>query len=293
MLEGFSHQLIQTGDVEISCFIGGSGDPILFLHGYPQNKSMWSRVACQLMNEYTLVCADLRGYGDSSKPPADQENSYYSFRSLATDQLKAMRALGFDSFHVVGHDRGARVGHRLALDYPQAVLSLTVMDIIPTLAMFESTNSDLAQSYWHWFFLSQPAPFPERLIESDPDFFFETCLTSWGGMTLSDFDAELLDHYRRSWRDEQMIHGSCADYRAAATVDLEHDAADIERLVDCPTLVLFGAEGRMARLFDMAVEWRKRFNNPEVASLPGGHFFVDQYPLEVAALLRDFIGRAA
>jgi haloacetate dehalogenase len=292
MFEGFSHQRVQTGDAEISCVVGGSGDPVLFLHGYPQNKSMWARVACQLMGKYTVVCADLRGYGDSSKPPANQDNSNYSFRSLAMDQREVMQVLGFDTFHLVGHDRGARVGHRLALDYPQAVSSLTVMDIIPTSAMFEGTDSHLARSYWHWFFLSQPAPLPERLIGGDPDFFFETCLTSWGGMNLGDFDAELLDHYRRSWHDDRMIHATCADYRAAATVDLEHDATDIDRLVDCPTLVLFGSEGRMARLFDMAAEWRKRFSNPEVASLPGGHYFVDQYSDHVASLLQDFLGRA-
>jgi haloacetate dehalogenase len=250
---------------------------------------MWARVAPKLARDHTVVCADLRGYGDSSKPRCLPDKSNYSFRTMAQDQLKLMHALGFDRFHVIGHDRGGRTGHRLALDHPEAVVSLTVMDIVPTYAMFMDTNQKVAGSYWHWYFLSQPDPFPERLIGNDPDFFYETCLVGWGATKITDFDQEMLADYRRSWRDPAMIHGSCSDYRAAASIDLEHDAADIERRVQCPTLVFYGSQGQMAQLFDIPEEWRKRFSNPKAATLPGGHFFVDQYPSEVARTLSDFL----
>ncbi|MEC3947810.1 alpha/beta fold hydrolase [Sphingobium sp. HWE2-09] len=195
---------------------------------------MWAPVASALANRHTAICADLRGYGESSKPLDDPGASSYAFHAMALDQPEAMQALSFDRFHLNGHDRGDRVAHRLALDHPQAASSLTVMDIAPTLAMFEGADRHLAQSYWHLFFLAQLAPFSKHLIEGDPDFFFEVCLTAWGGMALSDFDPELLDHYRRSWRDKRMIHGSCAGYRAAAIMDLEHDAADAGRMIDLP-----------------------------------------------------------
>ena len=289
MFETFSHQTIDVGDAQIACVIGGSGPPVLLLHGFPQNKAMWARVAPALTSQYTVVCADLRGYGDSSKPRCHPDNSNYSFRTLAHDQLALMRALGFDRFHVIGHDRGGRTGHRLALDHPDTVLSLTVMDIVPTYAMFMDTNRKVAGAYWHWYFLSQPDPFPERLIGHDPDFFYETCLVGWGAAQLADFDQEMLADYRRSWRDPAMIHGSCSDYRAAATIDLQHDTADITRRVTCPTLVFYGSTGQMAQLFDIPAEWRKRFTHPKEASLPGGHFFVDQFPEQVVQTLSDFL----
>ncbi|MGQ7791070.1 alpha/beta hydrolase [Faunimonas sp. B44] len=289
MFAGFSSQKTSIGDLEISCVIGGAGIPVLLLHGFPQNKAMWARVAPVLAKSYTVVCADLRGYGDSSKPQCAPDNSNYSFRQMARDQLKLMCALGFDRFHVIGHDRGGRTGHRMALDHPEAVLSLTVMDIVPTYAMFMDTNRKVAASYWHWYFLSQPEPFPERMIGNDPDFFYEACLVGWGATKISDFDQEMLDDYRRCWRDPAMIHGSCSDYRAAASVDLEHDKADFHNRVSCPTLVFYGSTGQMATLFDIPAEWRKRCSNPKEASLPGGHFFVDQFPDQVAQTLSEFL----
>lgn len=292
MFEGFSRCRIDVGDVEISCVVGGSGDPVLLLHGFPQNKSMWARVAPVLAERHTVVCADLRGYGDSSAPRCLPDRSNYAFRAMAQDQLALMRALGFERFHLVGHDRGGRTGHRLALDHPEAVLSLTVMDIVPTYAMFMDTNREIAGTYWHWYFLAQPEPFPERLIGADPDFFYETCLVGWGAATLEAFDPELLADYRRTWRDPAVIHGSCSDYRAAASIDLEHDRVDIERRVACPTLVLYGAAGGMARLFDIPAQWRKRCCNVTAAALPAGHFFVDRCPDRVAAALRDFLSSA-
>ena len=292
MFEAFTHKTVRVGEIDIACVIGGAGPPLLLLHGFPQNKAMWARVAPQLARRFTVVCADLRGYGDSAKPRCLPDRSNYAFRALAADQVGLMRQLGFHCFHVIGHDRGGRTGHRMALDHAEAVITLTVMDIVPTYAMFMDTNRNVAGAYWHWYFLSQPEPFPERLIGNDPDFFYETCLLGWGATKISDFDAEMLDDYRRSWRDPAMIHGSCSDYRAAASIDLEHDAADIARKVTCPTLAFYGSNGAMARLFDIPAEWRKRCANLTSESLPGGHFFVDQFPDETARVLLDFLQSA-
>jgi haloacetate dehalogenase len=289
MFDGFQHKSVATGDAEIACVVGGVGPPALLLHGFPQSKAMWARVAPALARDFTVVCADLRGYGDSAKPACLPDRSTYSFRAMAGDQLRLMRALGFDRFHVVGHDRGGRTGHRMALDHPGAVLSLAVMDIVPTYAMFMKTSRAVASAYWHWYFLSQPEPFPERVIGNDPDFFYETCLVGWGATGIADFDPVMLAEYRRCWRDPAMIHGSCSDYRAAASIDLDHDAADIDRRVSCPTLAFYGAQGVMAKLFDLPAEWRLRCADLRAASLPGGHFFVDQFPDETARILLGFL----
>ncbi len=292
VFETFTQATARIDGTEIAYVSGGSGPPVLLLHGFPQNKAMWARVAPQLARHYTVVCADLRGYGDSAKPACLPDRSTYAFRALAADQLGLMRQLGFDHFHVVGHDRGGRTGHRMALDHPDTVRSLTVMDIVPTYAMFMDTNRHVAGSYWHWYFLSQPEPFPERMIGHDPDFFYETCLVGWGATTLADFDAEMLADYRRSWRNPAMIHGSCSDYRAAASIDLEHDGADIARKVTCPALAFYGSGGVMAKLFDIPAEWRKRCANLQDRSLPGGHFFVDQFPDDTATILLQFLNEA-
>jgi haloacetate dehalogenase len=291
VFEGFTPGVAQVDGTDISYVIGGSGPPALLLHGFPQCKAMWARVAPQLAREYTVVCADLRGYGDSSKPRCLPDRSNYSFRSLAADQAGLMRQLGLPRFHMIGHDRGGRTGYRMALDRPDAVLTLTVMDIVPTYTMLMETNRKVAGSYWHWYFLSQPEPFPERLIGNDPDFFYETSLVGWGATRISEFDPQMLAEYRRAWRDPAMIHGSCSDYRAAVSIDLEHDTADIDRKVQCPTLVLYGSAGQMAQLFDIPAQWRKRCVDVQDATLPGGHFFVDQFPDETARILTEFLDR--
>lgn len=250
---------------------------------------MWARVGPRLAETRTVVCADLRGYGDSSKPQMLADRSNYSFRAMAQDQVALMRALGFSSFDVIGHDRGGRTGHRMALDHPDAVRSLAVLDIVPTYSMFMETNRHVAGAYWHWYFLALPAPFPERMIAGDPDFFYGTCLAGWGATRLEDFDQEMLADYRRCWRDGGMIHGSCSDYRAAATIDLEHDAEDIDRKVGCPVLALWGSEGLMHRCFDIGETWRRRCGNVTTRMLPGGHFFVDQFPHETSGILAEFL----
>jgi haloacetate dehalogenase len=289
MFDGFRRATATIDDVEIAFVVGGSGPPVLMLHGFPQNLAMWAQVAPRLAARYTVVCADLRGYGDSSKPRCLPDRSNYAFRAFAHDQVGLMRQLGYPRFHLIGHDRGGRTGHRLALDHPDAVATLTVMDIVPTHAMFHKANSAVSQAYWHWYFLAQPEPLPERLIGHDPDFFYETCLTGWGATTLADFDQEMLSSYRRTWRDPACIHGMCSDYRAAGSVDIEHDAADLEVKVQAPVLAFFGSRGVMARLFDLPGEWRERCAKVTEASLPGGHFFVDQFPQETAKVLLDFL----
>lgn len=289
MFEGFTQRTFDVNGVTISGVVGGSGPPVLLLHGYPQCHAMWARIAPLIAKRFTVVATDLRGYGDSSKPKCTPGNANYAFREMARDQLEVMRALGFDRFHVIGHDRGGRTAHRMALDAPERVLSLAVLDIVPTYAMFMDTNRHVAGGYWHWYFLSQPEPFPEHMIGLDPDFFYETCLVGWGKTTIADFDAAQIAEYRRCWRDPGMIHGSCSDYRAAATVDLEHDAADLSKKVSSPTLVLWGAHGLMGKLFDMKAEWAKRLSSMTPATLPGGHFFPDQSPHETATRLLQFL----
>lgn len=288
MFDEFERRQIEAGEVSINVVTGGSGPPLLLLHGYPQTLAMWAVIAPLLARDFTVVATDLRGYGDSGKPRCAPGNANYSFRAMAQDQVNVMRALGHHRFHVAGHDRGGRTAHRMALDYPQVVASLAVIDIVPTYAMFMDTNRHIAGGYWHWYFLSQPEPFPEHMISLDPDFFYETCLVGWGKTKIEDFDAAQIAEYRRCWRDPAMIHGSCSDYRAAATIDLVHDGADIDTKVRAPALVLWGGDGLMAKLFDMEAEWRKRLANMRTAMLPGGHFFPDQLPGETAELLGGF-----
>jgi haloacetate dehalogenase len=293
LFDGFGRGKVAIDGIEIAYVVGGSGPPLLLLHGFPQTMALWARVAPRLAERFTVVAADLRGYGDSAKPRCRPDNANYSFRAMAGDMVGLMRHLGFERFHVAGHDRGGRAAHRMALDHPDAVQTLAVIDIAPTWAMLMETNRKIAGAYWHWYFLSQPEPFPERMIGYNPDFFFEQCLFGWGAASAADFDPEMLAAYRVAWRDPAAIHGACADYRAAATIDLDHDTADLDRMVDCPTLVFFGAKGVMAKLMDLEKEWRRRVTDVRVASLPGGHFFIDRFPQETAAILGDFLAKHA
>jgi haloacetate dehalogenase len=288
MFEGFRRQTVH-GEIGINTVVGGSGDPVLMLHGFPQNLAMWARVAPSLARDYTVVCTDLRGYGDSDKPAQDEDLANYSFRRMAQDQVDVMRELGFERFHVVGHDRGGRTAHRMALDHADAVRSVALLDIVPTYDMFDRADAETARTYWHWYFLQQPAPYPEEIIAADPDHFYEGCLAGWGATRISDFDPEQLAEYRRTWRLRESIFGGCADYRAAADVDLRLDQADLQRKVECPALVLWGERGVIAGLFDVAELWAARFSRMQTRTLPGGHFFVDQFPGETAEILRQFL----
>ena len=288
MFEGFTRGQTQVGDIRINHVQGGQGDPVLLLHGYPQNLSEWALLAPLLAASHSVVCADLRGYGDSSKPLGLPDHSNYSFRAMAADQVGLMKALGYQRFHVVGHDRGGRVAHRMALDWPAEVRSLTVLDLVPTHALYHQTNKKIASTYWQWYFLPLPTPYPERLIGADPDFYFENCLVSTGGKSLDRFDAGMLAEYRRCWRDPAMIHASCCDYRAGSSIDLEHDEADLHVKLACPTLALWGADGLMRTLMDIEAAWRVRCADLRVGTIPGGHWFPEQSAPQTAAALKDF-----
>lgn len=289
LFPGFESRIADVGEAEIYYHIGGVGPPVLLLHGYPQTSAMWARVAPILAENFTVVCSDLRGYGDSSKPASAPDHAPYSFRSMAADQVRLMSELGFATFHLVGHDRGARTAHRAALDHPRAVRSLAVLDIVPTATVLDRVDRHTVFGYWHWFFLSLPRPMPETMIDKDPDFFFTNSIATWGGGSTDDFDPELLSEYRRCWSDPGMVHSSCEDYRAAITIDSVHDRADQDHKLTCPTLALSGARGLMARNFDIADAWRQRCVNLKSATIDGGHFFVDERPAETADVLSRFL----
>lgn len=295
MFEGFTHHRIDTGGPEgvvIDCVAAGAGAPVLLLHGYPQTRALWARIAPLLVARgYRVVCADLRGYGASSKPAASADLANYSFRAMAADQVAVMAALGHDRFHMVGHDRGARTGYRMALDHPGRVASLTIMDIVPTAVLFSDPRPEVAAGYWHWYFLAQPAPLPETLIAGKEDAFFETSIAGWGAGGLSAFDPDQLAAYRQSWHDPAAVAGACNDYRAALRVDLPLDRAEGERRIATPTLVLYGDAGLMARLYDIPALWQARCGDMEAAAMPGGHFFPDLCPDAVADRVADFLGR--
>lgn len=285
MIAGFADRVWRGGPVEIAYSVGGSGPPLLLLHGFPQNRAMWAAIAPALARDRTVVAADLRGYGGSGKPAAVAD---YSFRAMAADMAGLMRDLGHHRFDVAGHDRGGRVAHRLALDAPDTVTGLCVMDIVPTRHLLLNLTADVARDYYHWFFLAQPAPGPERMIGADPDAFFESCLTGWGAAALAAFDADRLAAYRAAWRDPDTIAAMCNDYRAALIHDAADDAADADRTVDCPALVLWGADGAMARHYDIAATWAPRLTAMRAAALPGGHFFPDTASAATADALATF-----
>jgi len=293
VFEGFSERRIDTGEVEIACRIGGAGPPLLLLHGYPQCHVMWHRVAPRLAERLTVVCADLRGYGASGKPADDAAHAAYAKRAMAADQVRLMRALGFERFHVAGHDRGGRVTHRLALDHPAAVLSAAVLDIVPTLTTFRAMGAGLALDYYHWLFLAQPAPLPERLIGADPVWYLHRKLGGWGSHGLEIFAPEALAAYEAAFADPATIAASCADYRAAATIDLAHDEADLERRIEAPLLVLWGTRGVMHRHFDVAATWRERARAVTALPVEAGHYLAEEQPAIVAdALVRHVLGSA-
>ncbi|MEM9578384.1 MAG: alpha/beta hydrolase [Pseudomonadota bacterium] len=288
LFPGFAGGAAEVNGQKIFYRRKGDGPPVVLLHGFPQTHAMWHAVAPALTDRHTVIVADLRGYGQSSKPKG---TAPYSFRQLAADQIALMGHLGFGQFHLVGHDRGGRVAHRLALDYPDAVLSLTVMDIVPTHHLLDKLTREVAAAYYHWFFLAQPYPFAETMIGHDPDAYFESCLLGWGAAQLEDFDEAALDAYRTAWRDKDTIRGMCADYRATLEVDFDLDAADLSKTVHAPALVLFGREGAMAKAYDVPATWKNRLSNMQAEAIPGGHFFIDQSPLETAKALRRFLER--
>jgi haloacetate dehalogenase len=244
-----------------------------------------------LRDRFTLVCADLRGYGDSDKPASDAEHFPYSKRAMALDMAQVMTALGHQRFVVGAHDRGARVAHRLALDHAERVTKLATLDIAPTREMYANTTDAFARAYWHWFFLIQPAPFPERMIGADPEAYWRKKCGS-GSAGLTPFAPEALAHYLRCFSDPQTIHASCEDYRAAATIDIRHDDEDGGRKLDQPLLALWGGNGIIGKCFEPLVLWRQRAENVQGRALPGGHYLAEEIPDLVAAEFTAFFGES-
>jgi haloacetate dehalogenase len=289
IIDGFRSTRIATPEVELHVAIGGAGPPLLLLHGYPQTHAMWHKLAPRLAAAFTVVAPDLRGYGDSGKPPSDPEHLAYSKRAMARDAVELMAQLGFARFAVAGHDRGARVAHRLCLDHPERVARAAVLDIAPTYAMFTTADKAFGDAYYHWFFLSQPFDLPERLIGADPGYYLWKKLQQWGRDETA-FTPAALAEYRRCFSDPATIHASCEDYRAAATIDLLHDAADRGRRIACPLLVLWGAKGFIAQRYDPLAVWREYAADVRGRGLPCGHFLPEEAPEETLAELRAFFG---
>jgi len=294
VFDGFSDQRIDAADdVSIRVRVGGVGPPVLLLHGYPQTHACWHAVAPRLVAAgFTVVLADLRGYGDSSKPAGGPDHAAYAKRVMAADQVTVMRRLGFDRFCLAGHDRGGRVAHRLALDHPGAVARLAVLDIAPTATMYALTDRAFATGYYHWFFLIQPAPMPERLIGADPEFYLRTKLNAWSQGQDSFFAPRPVAEYLRCFADPATIAATCEDYRAAAGIDLEHDAADADRRIAAPLLALWGERGLVGRLYDVLETWRAKALDVRGHALPTGHYLPEEAPEATADALAAFFADA-
>lgn len=279
MFEHFTQGRMAVSGTEIAYRIAGQGEPLLLLHGHPQTQAIWHSVAPHLTSHFTVVLADLRGYGDSGKPEPDAEHLRYSKREMAQDQLELMAALGFSQFSVIAHDRGARVAHRLALDHPQAVKRMVLMDIAPTLAMYQQTSEAFARAYWHWFFLIRPAPLPETLIRADPDLYLRSVMGSRSA-GMQPFTDEAYADYLRCLQLDGTARGICEDYRASAAVDLQHDQIDrnASRKVHCPLLILWGEKGTVGTCFAPLEEWAKVAEDVQGEALPCGHYLAEEQP---------------
>ncbi len=288
---GFEYRRIDVGGIMINCAVGGSGPPVLLLHGYPENHLMWRHVAPALVRDHTVVLADLRGNGDSGKPAPDAEGSVYSKRLMARDQVGIMRQIGIGQFQLVGHDRGARVGHRLALDCPGAVTKLAVLDIVPTRHVFGNVTRSMATAYYHWFFLPLGNGLPEHLIGADPAYWIRSVIGRLLGEGAS-LDPDVMDDYIRCFSDPRTIAGSCADYRSAASIDLVHDDQTFSagQKAGCPVLVLWGAQGFVGREYEPLSVWRQYATDVRGEALPTGHFLPEEAPGLISAALRDFLG---
>lgn len=289
MFEVFSSRDVEVPAGKLRTRQGGSGPPLLLLHGHPQSHVMWHAVAGDLAKMFTVVMMDLRGYGDSVRAASDAEHQTYSKRAMAQDAMAVMKTHGFDRFQVLAHDRGARVAHRLALDHPGAVERLMLLDIAPTLAMYDNTSDAFARAYWHWFFLIQPPPLPEALIESDPVRYVRSVMGKRHA-GLAAFAPAALAEYERCAQIPGTAHSICEDYRASATLDLAHDRADAAagvRLVQ-PLRVLWGEHGAVGQCFDVLSLWRDRATDVSGRSLPCGHYIAEEAPALLLAEARDF-----
>jgi haloacetate dehalogenase len=292
LFPGFTHRRIRTSGATINLKVGGNGQPVLLLHGYPQTHAMWHKVAPALARDYTVVCADLRGYGDSSKPKGVPGHANYAKRAMALDMVEVMETLGFPRFHAVGHDRGARVAHRMARDHGRRVQSLTVLDISPTLKMYQSTDMRFAKAYYHWFFLIQKAPLPERMLAGQVPWYILRRLGR-GPSGVKHFEKRAIAEYVRAFKDPRTIHATCEDYRAAATIDLVHDRKDFRKKLQMPVLALWGKHGVIEALFNCLADWREVAADVRGRAQQCGHFIPEEKPKELLAELRRFLGRMA
>lgn len=290
MFAGFLKDQRHVNGVDIAYRIGGSGPGLLLLHGHPQTHVIWHKVAEQLAEHFTVIAADLRGYGDSGKPPANDDHTNYSKREMAKDGVELMNSLGFERFSLMAHDRGARVAHRLALDHPAAVQRMVLLDIAPTLSMYAQTNEAFARAYWHWFFLIRPAPLPETLIEADPGAYLRSVMGSRSA-GLKPFTHEAFGEYLRCLKLPGAARGICEDYRASASIDLEHGRADIQsgRHLSLPMLVLWGAEGTVGRCFEPLKEWQQVATDVRGKALPAGHYLAEEVPEVLLAEAMAFL----
>jgi haloacetate dehalogenase len=288
LFPGFQSRRVRTSGATINLVHGGKGPPVLLLHGYPETHAMWHKVAPALARDYTVVCADLRGYGDSSKPQGLPDHSNYSKRAMARDMAQVMTALGHWRFHLVGHDRGGRVAHRLARDHDRRVISLSVLDISPTLKVFQSTDQALATAFYHWFFLIQRAPLPERMIGGMRAEYLLRRIGR-GQVGLKVFPQAVVKEYLRCF-DARGVHATCEDYRAAATIDLVHDRKSLNRKLAMPVLALWAKQSPVGTQFDCLADWREVARDVRGRALACGHFLPEEKPQEVLRELRRFIG---
>tara|TARA_B100000700_G_C14993521_1_gene832538 strand:- start:669 stop:1544 length:876 start_codon:yes stop_codon:yes gene_type:complete len=289
MFKGFKKKFIKVNKGKIFCRIGGKGPPLLLLHGYPQTHVMWHKTANELSKSFTIIVADLRGYGSSFILKSDKKHIHYSKREMAKDMVQLMNKLGFKKFCIAGHDRGGRVAHRMARDYRKKIIALSVLDICPTLDMYEQTEMNFAKAYFHWYFLIQPKWLPERMIESDPKKWMKNCLDKWSG---NNKFGKTEDIYLKAFKQKKRIHATCEDYRASATIDLKHDKKDRKKLLNIPIQVLWGTKGVVGKQFNSLKIWRKYTKNKVYGSgINSGHFIPEQNPKETIRHLKNFFSK--
>lgn len=286
MFKDFQEAQFTQENIVINYRKGGSGPPLLLIHGYPQTHVMWHKIADELAQSFTVIASDLRGYGDSSKPTTTENHEPYSKRAMAKDQVDLMKHLGYDEFYLAGHDRGGRVSHRLALDHPSVVKKMIVMDIAPTFHMYTTTDMQFASAYFHWFFLIQPADFPETLIGNSKEYFINKKFKQWGR---GQFSEEAFAEYVRCFTPE-MIHGSCEDYRASASIDIAHDQVDLDKghMIKAPLLCLWGDLGFVGQKYDVIAEWRKWCTDVTGLKINCGHYLPEEAPKDTLKAMLDF-----